>query len=239
MTSQHGDRSLGSVAAVIAAAGRGERLGGDSPKALEKIAGVTLLGYCLDVVSELPGLGALVIAAPPTHIDEVTSICERMSTPHAVVVAGGASRPVSVARALAVLPEAIDVVLVHDAAQAFTPVEQFRAVIDAVASGAPAVVPGLPVVDTIKEVDADSTVVRTVDRAALRGVQTPQGFDRKILVAVHADERFGAATDDAGMVEASGGVVTVIPGHQDAFKVTTPFDRTVAEALVSARNGAN
>ena len=182
MTSQHGDRSLGSVAVVIAAAGRGERLGGDSPKALETIAGVTLLGYCLDVVSELPGLGALVIAAPPTHIDEVT---------------------------------------------------------DAVASGAPAVVPGLPVVDTIKEVDADSTVVRTVDRAALRGVQTPQGFDRKILVAVHADERFGAATDDAGMVEASGGVVTVIPGHQDAFKVTTPFDRTVAEALVSARNGAN
>ena len=130
-------------------------------------------------------------------------------------------------------------VLVHDAARAFTPVEQFLAVINAVAAGAKAVVPGVAIVDTIKEVDDSGTVLRTVDRTTLRGVQTPQGFDRETLVAVHADVSLSAATDDAGMVEASGGAVQIIVGHQDAFKITTPFDRTVAEALVASRNGAN
>ncbi len=239
MTAQHGDRSLGSVAVVIAAAGRGTRLGGASPKALERICGSTLLDYCLDTVSELPGLGVVVVAAPPSHLDDVRAICSRVSGLPIAVVAGGASRPESVANALAELPDGVEVVLVHDAARAFTPVEQFLAVIDAVAAGAKAVVPGVAIVDTIKEVDDFGTVLRTVDRTTLRGVQTPQGFDRETLVAVHADVSLSAATDDAGMVEASGGAVQIIVGHQDAFKITTPFDRTVAEALVASRNGAN
>lgn len=239
MTAQNGDRSLGSVAVVVAAAGRGERLGGTSPKALERIAGSTLLGFCLDTLTQLPGLGMVVVAAPPTHVEEVAVICSHVSSPLISVVAGGTSRTESVANALAVLPDGIEVVLVHDAARAFTPVEQFLAVIDAVLAGAEAVVPGVPIVDTIKEVDASGRVRHTVDRSSLRGIQTPQGFDRELLVAVHADERLSAATDDAGMVEADGGAVVVIDGHQDAFKVTTPFDRTVAEALVATRNGAN
>lgn len=239
MTHLNGDRSLRSVAVVVAAAGRGERFRGSKPKALEEILGVTLLGYCLDTISQLPELGAVVVAAPPTHVDEVTELCSRLTKPHAVVVSGGQARPESVSNALAVLPDGIDVVLVHDAARAFTPVEQFLAVIGAVQAGAAAVVPGLAVVDTIKEVDESGYVVRTVPRDFLRGVQTPQGFDRATLVAVHGNPDLADVTDDAGMVEADRGRVLMIPGHEDAFKVTTPFDRLVAQAVVERRNGAN
>lgn len=238
MTEHNGDRSLGSVAVVVAAAGRGERFGGSSPKALEVIAGRTLLEHCLEVIAELPGVGAIVVAAPPTHIDEVAFISSQVMSGDVTVVPGGDTRPESVANALAVLPDAIDVVLVHDAARAFTPVEQFRAVIDAVRAGSRAVVPGIPLVDTVKEVDGDNDVVQTIPRDALRGVQTPQGFDRAVLTAVHSDSRFATATDDAGMVEASGGTVRVVPGHSEAFKVTRPFDRVVAEALVRSRTNA-
>lgn len=236
MTSNYGDRSLRSVAVVIAAAGRGERLGGELPKALEQVAGVSLLEYCVNVVASMRGLGAVVVAAPDAYLTEVDEVCARLTKPSAIVVAGGATRTESVAHALAALPEGIEVVLVHDAARAFTPIQQFLDVIAAVEAGADAVIPGLAVVDTIKEVDANGAVVRTVPRDSLRGVQTPQGFRRATLEAVHRDHGLQAATDDAGMVEASGGHVKVIPGHPDAFKVTTPFDRLIALALVTSRS---
>lgn len=239
MTSDNGDRSLRSVAVVIAAAGRGERFGGAFPKAFESIDGVPLLAYCVHTVARLRGLGAVVVAAPARYVDDAVEICARLNNPQAEVVAGGATRAESVANALAVLGPEIEIVLVHDAARAFTPVEQFLDVIAAVRAGADAVIPGLAVVDTIKEVDAQGAVVRTVDRDSLRGVQTPQGFNRKTLIDVHANPRVQGATDDAGMVEAAGGVVQVVPGHPYAFKITTPFDRLVAQALVMSRNGAD
>lgn len=238
MTFNDGDRSLGSVAVVIAAAGRGERFGGAVPKAFERIDGVTLLDYCIHTVAQLRGLGAVVVAAPQDYVDEAVQVCARLNHPEADVVVGGQTRTESVANAFAVLEPQIDLVLVHDAARAFTPVDQFLSVIAAVRGGAKAVIPGLALVDTIKEVDEEGAVVRTVSRDTLRGVQTPQGFDRATLVEVHRNANAQGATDDAGMVEAAGGVVKVIPGHPDAFKVTTPFDRLVAQALVTSRNGA-
>ncbi|MFA7266018.1 MAG: 2-C-methyl-D-erythritol 4-phosphate cytidylyltransferase [Candidatus Nanopelagicales bacterium] len=236
MTSNYGDRSLRSVAIVIAAAGRGERLGGELPKALEHVAGVSLLEYCVHTVAALRGLGAVVVSAPEAYLAEVDEICARLTKPAAIVVPGGSTRTESVANALAMLPDDIDIVLVHDAARAFTPVEQFLDVIAAVEAGSDAVIPGLAVVDTTKEVDGDGFVVRTVPRDSLRGVQTPQGFRRETLDAVHRDHDLRGATDDAGMVEASGGHVKVIPGHPDAFKVTTPFDRLIGDALVTSRS---
>ena len=236
MTSNYCDRSLRSVAIVIAAAGRGERLGGELPKALEQVAGVSLLEYCVHVIAGMRGLGAVVVAAPDGYLADVEEICARLTKPGATVVAGGSTRTESVSNALAVMPDGIDIVLVHDAARAFTPVEQFLDVIAAVEAGADAVIPGLAVVDTIKEVDASGSVLRTVPRDSLRGVQTPQGFRRETLDAAHRDENVDGATDDAGMIEASGGLVKVIPGHPDAFKVTTPFDRLIALALVTSRS---
>ena len=189
MTSTYGDRSLRSVAIVIAAAGRGERLGGELPKALEQVAGVSLLEYCVHVIAGMRGLGAVVVAAPDGYLADVEEICARLTKPGATVVAGGSTRTESVSNALAVMPDGIDIVLVHDAARAFTPVEQFLDVIAAVEAGADAVIPGLAVVDTIKEVDASGSVLRTVPRDSLRGVQTPQGFRRETLDAVHRGER--------------------------------------------------
>lgn len=148
----------------------------------------------------------------------------------ALVVAGGADRTESVRLALdAVLGESPEIVLVHDAARAFTPPELIRAVTDAVAAGAPAVVPVLPVADTVKRVDANDVVTETVDRADLRAVQTPQGFMLDVLLRAYAAG--GEHTDDAGLVERLGVPVSTVPGHPAAMKITTPFDLTVAEAV--------
>jgi 2-C-methyl-D-erythritol 4-phosphate cytidylyltransferase len=155
------------------------------------------------------------------------------------VVAGGAVRRQSVGLALASLPADVDVVLVHDAARPLAPVELVDAVAAAVRAGADAVVPALPVADTVKQVDAGSHVALTLDRSALRAVQTPQGFRREVLEAAHAavvdgESRAGeAATDDAGLVELLGRPVLVIPGAEEAFKVTRPLDLVLAEALVA------
>ncbi len=130
--------------------------------------------------------------------------------------------------------------LVHDAARPLVPEELVTAVVASVRSGHPAVVPGLPVVDTIKRVDAASDVEATVDRATLRAIQTPQGFQRSVLQQAHAEADLdaAAATDDAGLVERLGLRVHVIPGHEEAFKVTRPFDVVMAEAVLARRRAA-
>jgi 2-C-methyl-D-erythritol 4-phosphate cytidylyltransferase len=132
---------------------------------------------------------------------------------------------------LAALPPEVDLVLVHDAARALVPVEVVEAVVAALRGGARAVVPVLPVADTVKQVDEADRVVRTVPREHLRAAQTPQGFVRSVLQAAH-EGAAGAMTDDAGLVEAAGVVVETVPGSPLAFKVTTPFDLRVAEAVL-------
>jgi len=183
----------------------------------------------------------VVVAAPEDSADHVAGmLAEQSFGAEVVVVTGGDTRQDSVARALLTLPDDVDVVLVHDAARPLVPVEVVTAVASAVRSGRPAVVPGLPVVDTIKRVDGASDVTETVDRAPLRAIQTPQGFDRQVLQRAHASVDLDdlPATDDAGLVERLGIAVHVIPGHEEAFKVTRPFDVVMAEAVLARRRAA-
>ena len=124
-------------------------------------------------------------------------------------------------------------VLIHDAARAFMPAAVVAAVVDAVRGGAEAVIPVVPVTDTIREVDDAGSHV--IDRARLRGVQTPQGFDRRTLIASHAQAaRQGVeATDDAAVCETAGHATALVRGSRDALKVTEPFDLVIAETLVA------
>ena len=183
----------------------------------------------------------VVVAAPEDSADDVAGmLAEQSFGAEVVVITGGDTRQDSVARALLTLPDDVDVVLVHDAARPLVPVEVVTAVASAVRSGRPAVVPGLPVVDTIKRVDDASDVTQTVDRTSLRAIQTPQGFDRQVLQRAHASVDLDdlPATDDAGLVERLGIPVHVIPGHEEAFKVTRPFDVVMAEAVLARRRAA-
>ena len=232
-------------AALVPAAGRGERLGPGAPKALREIGGEPILLHAVRGLLASGRVDLVVVAAPPSAegLAEVARILAGLES--VVIVPGGASRQQSVALALAAVPAddesapvGYDVILVHDAARALTPPETIASVVDAVRSGLPAVIPVLPVADTIKSVlrqpDGVDTVGRTVDRSSLRAVQTPQGFRREVLVRAHAAAGHDA-TDDAGLVESLGEPVGMIPGHVEAFKVTTPFDLVLAEAVLAGR----
>jgi 2-C-methyl-D-erythritol 4-phosphate cytidylyltransferase len=219
------------VAVIVPAAGLGLRLGGQRPKALHELGGKPLLWHCCRNVAASRSVGAIVIAAPPGATAEVHAL-----VPGAIVVEGGRTRQESVAAALAAVPAEFEIVLVHDAARALTPPELIEAVAAAIRSGHDAVIPGLPVVDTIKEVDGDGRVLTTVDRSRLRAVQTPQGFRRSVLAKAH--EMSGDHTDDAGMVERLGVPVHTVAGHPHALKITTPWDLVIAETIFRSSGGA-
>lgn len=212
------------VGVVVVAAGSGTRLGAGMPKALVPVGGVPLVVHAVRGALRSARVDEVVVVVPATHRDEFAHLLSEFDVR---LVDGGAERTDSVGAGVRALSGAVGTVLVHDAARAFTPPEVFDAVADAVRAGADAVVPGLPVVDTIKQVDVDEQVLGTVDRSTLRAVQTPQGFTRAAIDAAHGS---GAqATDDAALVEADGGRVKVVPGHVDAHKVTTPADLRRAE----------
>jgi 2-C-methyl-D-erythritol 4-phosphate cytidylyltransferase len=220
------------VGVVVVAAGSGSRLGAGVPKAFVALAGRPLLAWALDAVRAVSGLASIVVVAPAGMADPGAPEWAGVELPPgARVVAGGAERSASVAAGLAALDPACDVVLVHDAARCLTPATVFDRVVAAVRAGHAGVVPGVPVVDTVKAVDPDGLVTATPERATLRAVQTPQGFRREVLEEAHAG---GAdATDDAGLVEALGHRVLVVEGDVRAFKVTTALDLAHAERLVA------
>jgi len=233
--------TAGRTAALVPAAGRGERLGPGAPKALRPLGGIPMLVHAVRALAASRVVDIVVVAAPEDTTESVAAmLAEQSFGAEVVVVTGGESRLDSVARALLALPSDVDVVLVHDAARPLVPEELVTSVVAAVRSGHAAVVPGLAVVDTIKQVDADGTVHRTVDRSPLRAIQTPQGFDRDLLQRAHAaaDPEPVAVTDDAGLVERLGVPVHVVPGHEEAFKVTRPFDILVAEAVLARRRAS-
>jgi 2-C-methyl-D-erythritol 4-phosphate cytidylyltransferase/2-C-methyl-D-erythritol 2,4-cyclodiphosphate synthase len=202
---------------LVPAAGLGLRLGGGTPKALREVGGQSLLARTVELCLSAPSTAQVVVAGPPGALDLV-----RACVPDATVVAGGATRSDSVRAALAVADPDLRIVLVHDAARAFAPVDLVERVAEAVRRGHPVVVPGLALTDTVKQVDDGGRVVATPDRAALRAVQTPQGFTREALLAAHASA--SGATDDAALAEAIGIPVTVIDGDPAAWKITTPED---------------
>lgn len=217
------------VGLIVVAAGSGQRLGASAPKALVEIGGKTLLEHCLSTARG-PDPFQTVVVAPSSHLDEVEHLVRPFGCS---VVPGGASRADSVRAGLAALAVNVRFVLVHDAARPFTPHAVYERVITALRGGHSAVIPVLPVVDTIKQVSGGH-VVRTVPREDLVAVQTPQGFDRGVLAAAHA-RRADEVTDDAMLVERGGVAVAVVQGSSEAFKITTAFDLAVATALLEGR----
>lgn len=216
-----------STVAVVPAAGSGERLGAGRPKAFVHLGGKTLLERALAGLRDSESVDAVVVAVPPDRTDEAKLILGG----DAVVVAGGPSRTESVRRALAAVGKP-DLVLVHDAARALTPPDLIARVVAALREGHQAVVPALPVADTIKAVDANGFVIATPERAGLRAGQTPQGFHTELLLRAY--ERSQAdVTDDSAMVEDLGAQVFVIDGDPMAFKITTALDLLLAEAVVN------
>lgn len=227
MTAQLNAR--GDVAVLVPAAGAGLRLGPGGPKALRLLAGEPLLVHAIRRVAAAPSVRMIVVAAPAAEVGAVRDLLAPVAP--VTVVAGGAERQESVSLALAAVPAEIGIVLVHDAARALTPPQLIESVAAAVRDGHPAVIPALPVVDTIKEVDPGNLVLGTVDRSVLRSVQTPQGFRHDVLAAVHAAAA-DAHTDDAGLVEKAGLPVICVPGSELALKITRPLDLVLAEALL-------
>lgn len=212
------------------AAGRGERLGAGVVKALRDLAGEPLLLHAVRGVRAVPAVGQVVVLSPVGLVNDMAVLL----APYNVdVVAGGESRQDSVRQGLTALADDVDLVLVHDAARALAPVSLFESVIGALRGGAEAVVPVLPVADTVKRVLGDR-VTDTVERGDLRAVQTPQGFTRDVIARAHAWSG-GPATDDAALVERLGRTVMTVPGADEAFKVTTPFDLVVAETVLRRR----
>ncbi|MER7459715.1 2-C-methyl-D-erythritol 4-phosphate cytidylyltransferase [Micromonospora sp. NPDC126480] len=229
MTAQLNPR--GDVAVLVPAAGAGVRLGPGRPKALRLLGGEPLLVHAVRRLAAAASVRTVVVAAPA---GELTAVRELLAPVAPVtVVPGGAERQESVAAALAAVPAGPEIVLVHDAARALTPPELVESVAAAVRAGHDAVIPVLPVVDTIKEVGAGEQVLGTVDRSALRAVQTPQGFRRAVLAAAHTAAT-DPLTDDAGLVEKLGVPVVCVPGSEYALKITRPFDLALAEQLLTA-----
>ncbi|MEU3105495.1 2-C-methyl-D-erythritol 4-phosphate cytidylyltransferase [Streptomyces griseoflavus] len=236
-------RTATRTAAVIPAAGRGVRLGPGAPKALRALGGTPMLIHAIRAMADSRAVSLVVVVAPPDGAAEVRTLLDAHALPDRtdfVVVPGGDSRQKSVKLGLDALPPGYDIVLVHDAARPLVPVDTVDAVVEAVRDGAPAVVPALPLADTVKQVEPAAgpgepePVVATPDRSLLRAVQTPQGFDRATLVRAHETVR-DDVTDDASMVEQLGLTVVTVPGHEEAFKVTRPLDLILAEAVLARR----
>ena len=222
------------VGVLLPAAGLGLRLGPGRPKALRTLLGEPLLVHAVRGLREVAAVGPIVVAAPGQDVEDVEAMLAAF--PGVTVVAGGVERPDSVRAALAAVPAEVRLVLVHDAARCLTPPRLVEAVIAALLTGAEAVVPVVPVADTVKSVRGD-LVTATIERSSLRAVQTPQGFTRVLLERAHAAGAPGAHlhTDDAGLVEALGVAVRTVPGDEEAFKVTRPLDLEVAQAVLQRR----
>ncbi|MDO5678332.1 MAG: 2-C-methyl-D-erythritol 4-phosphate cytidylyltransferase [Propionibacteriaceae bacterium] len=222
------------VVAVVVAAGIGSRLGAPVPKALVELDGVPLVRHAVEALID-GGVQALVVTIPAGYELAFDEALAGVAAP-VHCVPGGASRQESVALGLAGLDASDDaVVLVHDAARALVPPAVVRAVVDAVAGGAESAVPVVPVVDSIRRVDDDTSVV--VNRARLRAVQTPQGARLGALRAAHAAvaQQGVEVTDDATVCEFAGMRVALVAGHRDALKVTEPTDLVLASAILRSR----
>jgi 2-C-methyl-D-erythritol 4-phosphate cytidylyltransferase len=222
----------------VVAAGSGERLGADRPKAFARFAGRTLLAASLEAFEWHDGVDGIVVVVPEGWEERASLLADDLCAAKiAAAVSGGATRADSVAAGLEALPESAAAVLVHDAARPLVTHALCDRVLAALEAGADGVVPGLAPTDTVKRVDGDGAVLETLDRDALRAVQTPQGFRTEILRRALAGDRTGA-TDCATLVERAGGRVVVVPGDPANVKVTTPEDLARAESLYEAAHDA-
>ena len=207
---------INKTAAIIAAAGMGHRLGANLPKSLVKLIDKTLLEHA--VANLAPVAQLLIVTAPAGYEEEY----KKLLGEEVEVITGGVLRSDSIRIAIAKIPNNYEYVLVHDAARALASTRLASEVINQLIRGQQAVIPTLEVIDTIKEVDNQGYVRNTLNRASLKIVQTPQGFNRSVLERAHQASE--DATDDAALVEALGIKVKTIAGEDQAFKITTKGD---------------
>jgi 2-C-methyl-D-erythritol 4-phosphate cytidylyltransferase/2-C-methyl-D-erythritol 2,4-cyclodiphosphate synthase len=228
-----------SVAVVLLAAGKGERLGAKAPKAFVELAGKSLLEHSVFRALATENLKQLIIAVPESHLTQTLEFEKQLSNQGVDirVVVGGATRQQSVSESLAVLGGGIDTVLVHDSARSLASTDLFNRVAQSVFENQIGVIPALHVADTIKRYKGD-VIQETIERSDLVRAQTPQGFPASVLVAAHvgATQEF---TDDAALIQSIGGTVMMIPGEEQAMKITTAedFERAQTYLLAHARTG--
>lgn len=223
---------LGDATAVVLAAGAGERLGADEPKAFVRIGGRPLVAIAAAAAAASKSVGSLVVAVPAGTEDRAREMLTDIEVP-VTIVAGGATRQGSVVLALAAVPEGVSVVVCHDAARPFARSDLFSAVIDAIGEETDGAVPVVPIADTVKRIQ-DGRVVGTESREGLALAQTPQAFRLEALAEAHgrASESSIEVTDDAGVVEWAGYRVAAVDGDPRNFKITTPADLLRAQARV-------
>ncbi|HEY1636812.1 MAG TPA: 2-C-methyl-D-erythritol 4-phosphate cytidylyltransferase [Acidimicrobiales bacterium] len=203
--------------AIVVAAGSATRFG--RLKQFESLAGRRVIDWSLDAARAVTA--GVVLVVPDRALTEARGAD--------VVVTGGSTRAASVRAGLDAVPADAEVIVVHDAARPLAGADLFRAVVEALAPGVDAAVPGVPIAETVKQV-ADGRVVSTLDRSELVAVQTPQAFRAAGLRSAHRTG--GEATDDAALVEAAGGTVAVVPGDPRNIKLTEVSDLVVLEALL-------
>jgi 2-C-methyl-D-erythritol 4-phosphate cytidylyltransferase len=224
-----GSGEVGATWALIAAAGSGERLGIDRPKAFAALGGRPLLAESIERLDHAGLVDAIVVAAPPGWEEPCILLAEELAASKVVAcVTGGETRAESVAAALAEVPEEALVVLVHDAARPLLADPVLERLLMPLGEGYDGAVPVLPVADTLKRV-RDGAVAETVDREGLVAAQTPQAFVAPALRRAFAGE-LGPVTDCASLVERVGGRVAVVDGDPRLLKVTTPSDLALVES---------
>lgn len=218
-----------SVWALVAAAGCGERLGADRPKAFARLGELPLLAESIERLDGSGWVDGVVVAAPPGWVEPAVLLAEELGAAKVTAcVPGGATRTESVRNALAEVPDDAVAVLVHDAARPLVSDDLLGRLLGPLSEGWDAVVPALPLADTVKRVRGDE-VVETIDREGLVAAQTPQAFLADVLRRALGEG--GEATDCAALVEAAGGRVRVITGDRRLIKVTTPEDLELVERL--------
>ncbi len=216
------------AAVIVVAAGSGSRLASSLPKAFVSLGRQPLLHYVVNRMSEWTRWASLVLVVPEGYEAPARALSSHVDSVH--VVTGGETRGASVQSGLDALPAGVTHVLIHDAARLLMPLEVFDRVLDELETGAKAVIPHIPVVDTLVTVNGSSTQ-GDINRDALGAVQTPQGFDLELLRQAYASAA-GEFTDDAAVMRSAGYDVVGVAGDPRGFKITYPDDLVRAETLL-------
>jgi 2-C-methyl-D-erythritol 4-phosphate cytidylyltransferase len=220
------------VWAVIVAGGAGERLGAEVPKAFVRFGEQPLLAESTARLDDHPAIDGIVLVVPEAWEERATFMADEIAAGKvAVATAGGATRSDSVARGVAEVPSGADIILVHDAARPLVDAALVDRILAGFGEEVDGVIPTLDVVDTVKRVDGAGRVVETLDRTALRLVQTPQAFLADVLRRALDGSDRGTGTDCASLVERVGGRIVTVPGDPRALKITTVEDLRRAEEL--------
>jgi 2-C-methyl-D-erythritol 4-phosphate cytidylyltransferase len=220
------------VGVIVVAAGTGSRVGGQELKQFRWVAGKPMLLHSVQLFQARADVGMVVVVLPRTIVGDPPPWLFQSDTERLLLSVGGATRQDSVSNGLDDLSGDLGVIVVHDAARPLVPDAVITRVVAEARAGRSAIA-ALPVVDTLKEVDAEGRIVRTVARERLWRAQTPQAFPREVLIKAHREARARGlrATDDAALCEALGIPVVVVRGSERAMKVTEEPDFARADAL--------